>query len=176
MRRVALRADKDRKLLDPLVAANLNDVGLIFLGQGGTGASAGNFGLNALSAITGDPDGVVTKSTAEWISGQIDAASHPLFDDITNGWASISSALSCGNFVTTYRNWDGDDLVSAYSPSPPVLPKMIGMKDRNDTGGARHVILGSIGMSSYGHNGYWNHLSAGRILRNAIEWARTGAQ
>ena len=41
--------------------------------------------------------------------------------------------------------------------------------------GARHVILASCGMSSFGHNGYWFSLWTGKLLRNAIDWAKPGA-
>ena len=61
-------------------------------------------------------------------------------------------------------------------PTGATLPDMVGVKDRQDTGGARHVILASCGMGPFGHTGYWFRLWAGKLLRNSIEWSKNGAQ
>jgi len=152
---------------DSLVAnAAVMDRGLVFLSSYPvTGHSMG-----VLSSRQSDPTSVAN----HWYYGPVRfrvAQAHPVLSGFATGQA-VTIINGGDNDFQTCSGYTGTTIGTSLMPAG--LPDMIGVKDRTQTGGNRHVVLGSFGACWYTHVGHWTN-SAHRILKNAIEWAKFGA-
>jgi len=140
--------------------------GVIILG-GYPGATSG---LGALRDCSGDPAAL----SASWGSGPVVTkvlAAHPVFD-----------GFSVGQEITLVDGGDGDCQTFAGYTGGSIggnemstgYPYMIGVKDRLQTGGARHVILGGLGACAFTNPEHWTY-DGRRVLANALAWASDGA-
>jgi len=152
---------------DSLLANAANqDRGLVFLSSW----PVSSHGMGVLSSRQGDPPSVDNR----WGYGPVRfrvTQAHP----VLNGFLlnqPVTIINGGDNDYQTFSGYGGSTIGTSLMPVG--LSGMIGVKDRTQTGGCRHVVLGSFGACWYTHVGHWTP-AARRILTNSIEWARYGA-
>jgi len=143
-------------------AANTKQKGLIFCGSW----PVTSHGMGVLQLRKADP----TTTSNYWEAGPVVTrvlAAHPVF----NGYSvnQLVTLINGGdNDYQTYNGYGGSDIGANNMPSGN--PYMIGAKDRALTGGARHVVLGSLGACAYTNTRHWT-VDGQQVFVNAVEWA-----
>ncbi|MCL6450567.1 MAG: S8 family serine peptidase [Acetobacteraceae bacterium] len=146
-------------------AANLQQKGLIFCGSW----AVSSHGMGVLAARRSDP----SMTTANWGQGPVKTtvlAAHPVFTGYNAG-QQLTLISGGDNDYQTYNGYSGTDL--GRNDMASGYPYMIGVKDRQQTGGARHVVLGSLGACYYTNPRHWTP-DGQQVMVNAVEWAAGG--
>jgi len=149
---------------DLLAAAAEKQKGLVFCSS----YTVSSHAMGVLSSRTDDPGAVAQ----DWADGAVSIKvqqSHPIFDGYSV--AQDVTIISGGdNDYQTFDDYAGS--VLATSNMPYDYPNMVGVKNRSETGGAKHVVMGSFGACYYTDVNDWT-ADGKQIFHNAIEWART---
>jgi len=152
---------------DLLAACNTWGRGIVFA----SGYPASSFGMGILSSRTGDP----SSTAQEWADGAVTLTveqTHPIFAGYSIGQQVV--VINGGdNDYQTYDGYTGINLAS--NAMIAGLPWMVGFKDAAETGGARHVVMGSFGCTIYTNMAHWT-TDGKDIFCNAVEWARVGGE
>ena len=126
-----------------------------------------SYAMGVLKTRLADPSSVANN----WGDGAVRLqvlAAHPVFTGYTVG--QIVTIINGGdNDYQSYNGYTGTNIGGNNMGYD--YPYFVGVKDRGQAAGARHVVLGSFGASAYTNVTHWT-ADGKSIFHNAVQWAR----